>query len=83
MMVGLPDETQEDLDELIRFALEISRFINSFGIAPFVPKKNTPLDTAGFAGIKEVDRTLEHIQEARPSKGRAQVRSTSAEVGLD
>ena len=80
MMVGLPDEQQEDLDELIRFALEISKIHPIvFGIAPFVPKKNTPLDSATFAGIKEVDRTLKYIQKGlRPSKGRAQVRSTSA-----
>ena len=40
MMVGLPDETEEDLDELIRFALEISKIHPIvFGIAPFVPKK--------------------------------------------
>jgi len=80
MMVGLPDETYEDLDELIRFALEISKIHPIvFGIAPFVPKKNTPLDTAKFAGIKEVDRKLKYIQKGlRPSKGRAQIRSTSA-----
>lgn len=80
MMVGLPDETYEDLDELIRFALEISKIHPIvFGIAPFVPKKNTPLDTAQFAGIKEVDRKLKYIQKGlRPSKGRAQIRSTSA-----
>ena len=53
MMVGLPDETQEDLDELIRFALEISKIHPIvFGIAPFVPKKNTPLDTAGLLASK-------------------------------
>ena len=80
MMVGLPDETQEDLDELIRFALEISKIHPIvFGIAPFVPKKNTPLDTASFAGIKAVDKKLKYIQKGlRPSKGRAQIRSTSA-----
>ena len=80
MMVGLPDETQEVLDELIRFALEISKIHPIvFGIAPFVPKKNTPLDTAQFAGIKAIDKKLKYIQKGlRPSKGRAQIRSTSA-----
>ena len=80
MMVGLPDETTDDLDELIRFAIEISKIHPIvFGIAPFVPKKNTPMDTVQFAGIKEVDRKLKYIQKGlRASKGRAQVRSTSA-----
>lgn len=80
MMVGLPGETNEDLDELIKFALEISKIHPIvFGIAPFVPKKNTPMDGTEFAGVKVVDRKLKYIQKGlRPSKGRAQVRSTSA-----
>ena len=80
MMVGLPDETTEDLDELIRFGLEISKIHPiAFGIAPFVPKKNTPLDVTDFAGIKEVERRLKYIKKGlRPSKGRAEVRSTSS-----
>ena len=82
MMVGLPDETQEDLDELIRFALEISKIHPIvFGIAPFVPKKNTPLDTANFV-IKAVDKKLKYIQKGlRPSKGRAQMQYIS-QMGL-
>ena len=80
MMVGIPGEQQEDLDELIRFALEISKIHPIvFGIAPFVPKKNTPLDSSTFAGIKNVDRKLKYLKKGlRPSKGRAQIRSTSA-----
>jgi len=80
MMVGLPNETTDDLDELIKFGLEISKIHPiAFGIAPFVPKKNTPLDTAAFAGIKEVERRLQYIRKGlRPSKGKAEVRATSA-----
>lgn len=80
MMVGVPHETNEDLDELIKFATEISKIHPIvFGIAPFVPKKNTPLDTANFAGIKVVDQRLEYLQKGlRQTKGRAQIRSTSA-----
>ncbi len=80
MMVGLPGESTADLDELIRFGLEISKIHPiAFGIAPFVPKKNTPLDDTTFAGIKEVERKLKYIKKGfRPSKGRAEVRATSA-----
>ena len=47
MMVGLPDETDEDIDELVGFAKEISKVIRlAYGIAPFVAKRNTPLDGA-------------------------------------
>jgi radical SAM superfamily enzyme YgiQ (UPF0313 family) len=77
MMVGLPSETDEDIDELIRFATEISRIHPlALGIAPFVAKRNTPLDGEPFAGIKVVDRRLARLM--RGLKGRVDVRSTSA-----
>jgi hypothetical protein len=80
MMVGLPDETQEDLDELIQFGLEISKIHPiAFGVAPFVAKKNTPLDAVQFAGIKNIEAKLRYIRKGlRPSKGRAELRATSA-----
>src|SRR5262249_54071691 len=44
MMIGLPDETDDDIDELVRFATERSRIHPlAIGIAPFVAKRNTPL----------------------------------------
>lgn len=77
MMVGLPGETDEDIDELVRFATELSRIHPlALGIAPFVAKRNTPLDGEPFAGIKIVDKRLERL--ARGLKGRVDVRSTSA-----
>jgi radical SAM superfamily enzyme YgiQ (UPF0313 family) len=55
MMVGLPGETDDDVEELVRFTNELARIHPTvLGVAPFVPKKNTPLDTAPFAGIKVV-----------------------------
>lgn len=80
MMVGLPDETTEDLDELIAFSRELRRASGrtrvALGIAPFVAKRNTPLDGAPFAGIKPVERTLKHLQ--RSLRGEVEVRPTSA-----
>ena len=77
MMVGLPGEEDEDIDELVRFATELSKIHPlALGIAPFVAKRNTPLDGQPFAGIKLVDRRLERL--ARGLKGRVDVRSTSA-----
>ncbi len=76
-MVGLPGETDEDLDELIRFTLELSRMVPvSLSIAPFVAKKRTPLDGCPFAGIEEVQRRLQKIR--RGLQGKAEVRPTSA-----
>ena len=79
-MIGLPNEKTDDLDELIRFGLEVSKIHPvAFGVAPFVAKKNTPLDQVPFAGIKEVERKIKYVQKGlRPSKGRAEIRATSA-----
>jgi radical SAM superfamily enzyme YgiQ (UPF0313 family) len=77
MMVGVPDETDEDLDELIEFTLRLAAIHRiALGIAPFVPKFNTPLIDAGFAGIKPVEKRLKRLQKGL--RGRADVRSTSA-----
>jgi radical SAM superfamily enzyme YgiQ (UPF0313 family) len=77
MMVGLPDENDDDIDELVRFASELSRIHPlALGIAPFVAKRNTPLDGQPFAGIKAVDARLARL--SRGLKGRVDVRATSA-----
>lgn len=77
MMVGVPGETDEDIDELIRFSLEIGAIHpTSLGIAPFVPKRNTPLDIAEFAGIKVVERRLKRL--SRGLRGKVEIRPTSA-----
>lgn len=77
MMVGVPDETDADIEELIRFGTEVSKVCSvALGIAPFVAKRNTPMDRLPFAGLKPVDRTLKRIQRAL--RGKVDVRSTSA-----
>ena len=80
MMVGLPTENQDDLDELVRFTLDLrartGRTRLALGIAPFVAKRNTPLDGAPFAGIKEVERTLKDLNHRL--RGKVEVRPTSA-----
>ena len=77
MMVGVPGERDEDIDELIGFSRELAAICPvSLGIAPFVPKRNTPLDASGFAGIRVVERRLKHL--TRGLKGVVEVRPTSA-----
>ncbi|MFN4149623.1 MAG: radical SAM protein, partial [Candidatus Sericytochromatia bacterium] len=42
-MIGVPGETDEDIDEMIDFSLRISKITRTaMGISPFVSKKNTP-----------------------------------------
>jgi radical SAM superfamily enzyme YgiQ (UPF0313 family) len=77
LMVGTPGETDADVDECIAFTTELSRIVPTvLGIAPFCPKRNTPLDSAPFAGIDVVDDRLDRLR--RGLRGRAEVRSTSA-----
>ena len=76
MMIGVPDERDEDLDELIRFTRELSAVHPvAIGLAPFVPKYNTPLAEANFAGAELVEARLTRLRVGL--KGKADVRATS------
>ena len=77
LMIGVPGETDEDVDECVAFTTELSRIVPvALGIAPFCAKRHTPLDGAPFAGIDVVDARLDRLR--RGLKGRADVRATSA-----
>ena len=77
MMLGVPGETEADVDELIGFTKELSKIVPiTLGIAPFVPKRNTPLFDQPFTDIKITEARLSRLDKAiRP---RAKVKSTSA-----
>jgi radical SAM superfamily enzyme YgiQ (UPF0313 family) len=77
MMVGLPTETDADIDELIEFSLSLSKLVPiSLGIAPFCAKRNTPLDGTPYAGISVVEHRLKRLRKG--VKGRVDLRATSA-----
>lgn len=77
LMLGVPGETDEDIDECVAFVSELSKQTPiALGIAPFCPKRNTPLAGAPFAGIALVQARLERLR--RGLAGRADVRSISA-----
>ena len=77
MMLGLPGETMDDIDELARFGIELAAVAPKvvFGIAPFVAKRQTPLDRAPFEGIAAVEAKLDRLRRA--VKGRVELRPTS------
>lgn len=76
-MVGLPGETSADIDELVKFSRELARIIPlSLGVAPFVAKRNTPLDGTRFEGITSIESKLSRLRSAL--KGKVEVRPTSA-----
>jgi radical SAM superfamily enzyme YgiQ (UPF0313 family) len=77
LMIGTPGETDADVDECVNFTAELSRILPvALGIAPFCPKRNTPLDGAPFAGIDLVDARLDRLR--RGLRGRVDIRATSA-----
>jgi len=77
LMLGLPSETDEDVDECAEFVSKLSHIIPvALGIAPFCSKRRTPLDGQPFAGIEVVQGRLDRLR--RGLKGRADVRATSA-----
>jgi radical SAM superfamily enzyme YgiQ (UPF0313 family) len=76
LMVGLPGEEDRDLDELAELSAEISRIVPlSFGCAPFVSKRNTPMDGAPFVPVEEIERRIGYLR--RRLRGRAEIRPTS------
>src|SRR5262249_15617743 len=76
-MVGLPFEEAADIEEMVRFTLELSRILPvALGVAPFVAKRNTPLDGTPFAGIDIIDDRLDQLR--RGLRGKVEIRPTSA-----
>jgi len=76
LMVGLPGEEDKDLDELAELSAEISRIVPlSFGCAPFVSKRNTPMDGAPFVPVEETERRIAYLRARL--RGRAEIRPTS------
>jgi radical SAM superfamily enzyme YgiQ (UPF0313 family) len=76
-MIGLPGETSDDIEELIRFSRELARITPlSLSISPFVAKRNTPLDRAAFEPIPSLESRMSHLR--RSLKGKVDIRPTSA-----
>lgn len=76
VMLGLPTETEADVEELARFAVELCKQLPLvLAVAPFVAKRHTPMDGAPFAGIAEVEARLRLLRSLLRHK--AQLRPTS------
>jgi radical SAM superfamily enzyme YgiQ (UPF0313 family) len=64
MMLGLPEETMDDIEDLIRFALELAAIAPRLiiTVAPFVAKRNTPLDRSPFEAIAILEAKLARLR---------------------
>ena len=83
MMLGVPGETDADVDELVAFSKQLAQIHPrvAYGLAPFVAKRNTPLDGSPFAGISLVEARLARLRKGLSAAGlggKVAVRPTSA-----
>ncbi|MCA9682142.1 MAG: radical SAM protein, partial [Myxococcales bacterium] len=68
-MMGAPGETDDDADELIRFALELGKIVRlTLTFSTFVAKRNTPLDGRPFMGVKAAEARLARIRRGLEGK---------------
>jgi radical SAM family uncharacterized protein/radical SAM-linked protein len=72
-MIGLPTETDEDIEAIPKMAMQAlrtakeftKRFINiSVGVSPFVPKAHTPFQWYGQTPVEELNRKKHFIKQA-------------------
>jgi len=92
MMVGLPTETQEDLDEMFVLVERIKnrmleagkKFGRAGRIIPslngFVPKPNTPLQWDGICDEKELKRRIKYVCKGLSKIPNVDVRFMSARI---
>jgi len=83
MMLGVPSETDADVDELVELSKELAAIHPrvAYGLAPFVAKRNTPLDGTPFAGVAVVEARLARLRAGLKRAGlggKVEVRPTSA-----
>lgn len=66
-MLGIPTETMEDIDEIIKLAKNIKKnykgFDISFGFSTFVPKANTPLQWFGREDGKSLEKKSNYLKK--------------------
>jgi radical SAM-linked protein len=89
-MLGLPSETEKDIEEIpgmVLTALKTAkrhtrRFVNiSVGISPFVPKPHTPFQWCGQAPMEDIRRKKEYLRARLRKKG-INIREHDAEASL-
>jgi len=74
LMTGFPGETEEDLEETIKMAVEVGETVRRRGgivkatVNPLMPKPQTPLQWLGF-NIEEVEQKLGRIKKELSKAG--------------
>lgn len=76
-MVGLPSETDEDVEAIVKLALTAKNIIDkrqsgtrlTLNIAPFVPKAGTPFQWLPMAPLQTLNRRLSLLKKGLATKG--------------
>jgi len=76
-MVGLPSETDEDIEEMVKLALDCKSILDrkhsssrlALSVAPFVPKAGTPFQWLPMAPLAIVKRRLALLKSSLQPKG--------------
>ncbi len=79
-MIGLPTETEADLEEMVELTVELSQYARlALTVSPFVPKRHTPHFADRFAGVKTIEKRLKFIaKKLGRHRARVELRSVSA-----
>jgi radical SAM family uncharacterized protein/radical SAM-linked protein len=89
-MIGLPTETDEDIEGIIQMAFQalrtakkfMKRFVNiTVGVSPFVPKSHTPFQWYGQSPSDELERKKKYIRNILTRKG-VNVKGHDVEMSL-
>ena len=77
-MVGLPTETDEDVEAIVELARKARQQAGqgrgrppqvNLGVATFVPKPHTPFQWAGQLSLEESKRRINRLKQLLPAKG--------------
>jgi len=76
-MIGLPSETDEDIEEIINLTLVCKNLLDrrqsgcriSLNVAPFVPKASTPFQWLPMAPLPILNRRLSRLKNSLSPKG--------------
>ena len=76
-MIGLPTETDEDIEEIVRLVLKCKAILDkqrtdcriTLSVAPFVPKAGTPFQWLPMAELATLKRRFNRLKNALTPKG--------------
>jgi len=76
-MIGLPTETDDDIEEAVRLTLKCKSILDrqqkgsriTLTVSPFIPKAGTPFQWLGMAPLQTLEQRLSRLKQSLESKG--------------